>query len=139
MGWAAQANDRSVDVMNTLSCIVCHSVFDFAAGESALVLRHVAYGFDFVHEGGCHATANEWIFPEPGYDCAAFARDTSRRRILSVEAPHWVLVEHYDGTISRQAVVRDEEWLHEPGGADFQQSVRAEQPQLSGAMRRLAA
>ena len=30
--------------MLTLRCIVCHEPFDFAAGETAIVLHHVACG-----------------------------------------------------------------------------------------------
>ena len=55
---------------------------DFAAGKSAVVLRHVAYGHDFVHDGRCLATARELLFAEPGYDCAALGRDPERRRVL---------------------------------------------------------
>jgi len=70
----------SVDSAYQLRCVVCRSLFDFAAGEAALVLRHVAYGYDFVHDGDCLAAAREWIFPEPGFDCAAFARDPERQK-----------------------------------------------------------
>jgi len=62
-----------------LRCLVCCAAFDLAEGEAAIVLRHVAYGFDFVHDDVCLATARELIFAEPGYDCAAFARDPGRR------------------------------------------------------------
>jgi hypothetical protein len=94
-----------------LHCVVCRTAFDFPAGEAALVLRHVAYGFDFVHDGACAAAAAEMLFPEPGFDCAAFARDPQRGRVLSSvsadgwslcerrEPLHcWVLVERRDGT-----------------------------------------
>jgi hypothetical protein len=66
-----------------LRCVVCRAAFDFAAGEAALLLQHVAYGCDFVHDGTCAAAAAESIFPEPGFDCAAFARAPERRRVLS--------------------------------------------------------
>jgi len=123
---------------------VCRSCFDFTAGETALILRHVAYGYDFVHDGGCFAAATESIFPEPGFDCAAFARDPERRRVLTVAAADgwaalsrtttghraldepllcWVVIEHPDGTTSLDGVVRDPEWLDEPGGAEFATKV----------------
>src|SRR6476620_9330878 len=65
-----------------LRCVVCGGAFDFAAGESAVVLRHVAYGHDFVHDGRCLATARELLFAEPGYDCPALGRDPLRRRVV---------------------------------------------------------
>jgi len=133
-----------------LRCVVCHRAFDFAAQEAALVLRHVAYGYDFVHDNACLADACERLFPEPGYDCGAFARDPERRRVLAVapakdwmaviaRAPEpsaairrvhsdpllcWALVEHRDGSTSMEGLVRDEEWLDEPGGAEFPEALR---------------
>ena len=132
----------SVDSAYQLRCVVCRSLFDFAAGEAALVLRHVAYGYDFVHDGDCLAAAREWIFPEPGFDCAAFACDPERRRVLNVAPAEgwlalsrttagqrqepltaWVLLERRDGTMSMEGLIWDDDWLAEPGGADFAASV----------------
>jgi hypothetical protein len=134
-----------------LRCVICRTAFQFRSGESALVLRHVAYGYDFVHEGACSAaTAADAIFAEPGYDCAAFGPDPKRRRVLGVAgadgwmavlanasgsfraAPqvrfdplrYWAVIEHGDGSIVTEGVVRDEEWLDEPGGAEFPEAVR---------------
>ena len=120
-----------------LRCLVCRAAFDLAGGEAAIVLRHVAYGYDFVHDGACLARAREWIFAEPGYDCAAFARDPERRRVLGVMTAEgwtairsntaqatdplwcWALIEHADGTTQLEGVVRDADWFNEPGGAEF--------------------
>ena len=126
-----------------LRCIVCRSFFDFTVGETALVVRHVAYGYHFVHDGACLTAATEWIFPEPGFDCAAFARDPAQRRVCSVASPDgwaavstmtghppiaeplrcWVMLEHRDGTTSIEGVIRDDEWLNEAGGAEFARKV----------------
>src|SRR5690349_22484776 len=46
---AAQRIARDAERMLQLRCIVCHVPFDFAHQETAVVLRHVAYGHDFVH------------------------------------------------------------------------------------------
>src|SRR5207237_7941465 len=67
-----------------LRCIVCHKPFDFASGPTALILKHIAYGYDFVHDGLCLATAKEWIFAEPDYDRPMFSTDGTRVRILRV-------------------------------------------------------
>jgi len=129
----------------SLRCVVCRSPFNFAAGETALVLQHVAYGHDFVHEGPCLAAASEDIFVEPGYDCAAFGRDPERRRVFEVTAAEgwaavmpetperivagrpvhfeplrcWALTEHADGLRRVEGIVWPDEWLDEPGGAEF--------------------
>jgi hypothetical protein len=104
-----------------LRCVVCQHPFDFAAGQSATVLRHVAYGYDFAHPGACHQAALEWLFPEPGYDCAAFS--TSRDHVRVVHAWQadgcWALVEQADGGRRLVAIVRDAEWQDEPGGAEL--------------------
>jgi hypothetical protein len=134
----------TLDLTRLLRCVVCRSVFDFTTGEVALVLRHVAYGYDFVHDGACLAATREWIFPEPGFDCAAFARDPERRRVLNVAPAEgwlavsrttagqdvrqeplvcWVLVERRDGTTSMEGLIRGDDWLDEPGGAEFATSV----------------
>jgi hypothetical protein len=128
-----------------LRCVACRRPFDFAAGEAAAVLRHAAYGYDFAHEGPCLEAARSLLFAEPGYDCAAFGRDAERRRVLAAtdaaewaavlaETPEraaaghpvrfeplrwWALVEHRDGTRCVEGVVRDDDWLGEPGGAEF--------------------
>jgi hypothetical protein len=129
-----------------LHCVVCQQPFDFAAGDEAVVVRHVAYGHDFVHPGPCLEEARTWTFAEPDYDCAAFRRDAKRRRVLGAapadgwaavlpeadsdlvlagQALHfeplraWVLVEHADGSRRVEGLVRTDEWLDEPGGAEF--------------------
>src|SRR5215204_2178993 len=115
-----------------MRCVICRHTFNFAAGETAVVLRHVAYGHDFVHEGACLAAAQDLIFPEPQYDCAAFSRDAVRRRVLSVSAPqgwsvvlpaehelilagaplhfeplrYWAMVEYQDGSTGLEGIVR---------------------------------
>ena len=107
-----------------------------------------AYGFDFVHDDACLAAARELLFAEPGYDCAAFAHDPQRRRVLGVMPADgwaaivanaaesgerrvrndpllcWALVEHKDGSTSLEGLVRDPEWLDEPGGAEFPEALR---------------
>jgi hypothetical protein len=133
------------DAAGDLHCAICRRSFDFAAGEAAVVLRHVAYGHDFVHQGACLDRALAAIFPEPGFDGAAFAMEPQRRRILAVadadgwaavepESPArvlagrpvrfeplrwWMLIEYQDGTRRVEGVTRDAEWLDEPGGATF--------------------
>jgi len=124
----------------TVQCIVCSRAFDFDTGESALILKHVAYNYDFVHPVACAEVARRWIFPEPGYDCAAFTTDSERRRVvratsaagwyaalpgydgrpLTLEPVRcWAIVEHADGSQHPEAIVRDSDWLQEPGGAEF--------------------
>src|SRR4051812_50212405 len=71
-----------------MRCVICRQYFEFAAGQVAVVLHHAAYGFDFVHPGACEAAALSAIFPEPGYDSAAFAHDPNRRAIVAVAPPH---------------------------------------------------
>jgi hypothetical protein len=130
-----------------MRCVICRQQFDFAAGEVAVVLRHVAYGYDFAHPGACEAAALGAIFPEPGYDSAAFAHDPIRRAIVAVAPANgwsvvgagsadarssddlrfeplrlWALVEYRDGTRRFEGVVRAEDWLDEPGGAEFPES-----------------
>ena len=127
------------------ACTTCRRPFAFDAGEAAIILRHVAYGFDFVHQGPCLDAARELLFVEPGYDCQAFGPDLARRRVLDVadaegwaaaspEAPErvvagyplrleplrwWALVEHQDGSRRVEGIVREDEWLDEPGGAEL--------------------
>jgi hypothetical protein len=130
-----------------MRCVICRQYIDFAAGEVAVVLRHVAYGFDFAHSGACEAAALGAVFPEPGYDSAAFAHDPNRRAIVAVAPANgwsavagctsdarskddlrveplrfWALVEYRDGTRRFEGVIRDEDWLDEPGGAEFPES-----------------
>jgi hypothetical protein len=136
-----------------MRCVICRQTFDFASGETAVVLRHVAYGYDFAHDGQCLDAARALIFAEPDYDCAAFGRDAVRRRVLSVAPPqgwtvvlpadstlvlagaplrfealrHWALVEYQDGSRGLEGIVRDDEWLDEPGGAEFPQARQGRQ------------
>lgn len=126
-------------------CVVCHRPFAFESGESAIVLRHVAYGYDFAHDGACLSEALEQVFVEPGYDGATYARDTERRRVIGINPPDgwsavlpespeqilagspfrfeplrfWALVEHRDGSRRVEGITWDEEWLDEPGAAEF--------------------
>lgn len=146
----------SLSVTPEVRCIVCCARFDFAAGETAVVLRHVAYGYDFVHDGPCVAAACERIFPEPDYDCAAFGRDPERRRLIEVTTAEgwsavlpnpcvrsgvgppvqfealrfWAVVERADGSRNREGVVRDDQWLDEPGGAEFPEAARGQRALL---------
>ena len=151
-GTVLPALEHGVD---ELRCVVCGRPFDFAAGQTAVVLRHTAYGYDLAHDGACLAAAREQIFAEPGYDRVAFGRDPERRRILAAapgagwsavmavpgRSPSacggptvrlerlrwWVLVEHADGSRRVEGLIRDDEWLDEPGGAEF--------PEASGSRR----
>jgi hypothetical protein len=123
-----------------LRCIVCKRTFDFASGETAVILRHVAYYNDFVHDGDCLVVAREQIFPEPDYDCAAFGIDPERVRILRLGSAavheerhpgptdaesrvgsvrYSAVVEHSDGSCRLEEIVRDAVWQAEPGGAEF--------------------
>jgi hypothetical protein len=128
-----------------LRCIVCQRAFDFAAGQTAIVLRHVAYGYDFAHAGLCQDVASAWLFVEPGYDAAAFSGDARRARVLQAwaadgwtavlpEQPErivagetvrfeplqcWVLLEYSDGSWHKEGILRDRDWADEPGGAEF--------------------
>jgi hypothetical protein len=143
-----------------LRCIVCQRPFDFAAGETGTVLRHIAYGYDFAHVGTCLAAALEWIFVEPGYDRPAFSVGRQRVRVLgtapadgwaavlpntpeqrlagvpvSFEALHcWALVEHGDGSRRVEGIVRDPEWADEPGGAEFPEARPTEQASIDYAL-----
>lgn len=130
--------------MLQLRCIVCHLPFDFARNETAVVLRHIAYGYDFVHAHH-ESTALKWIFVDPEFDRPEFTHDSRRASILDVAPPDgwtavmpqppervaegdlisfqplglWVLVEHRDGSRYVEGLVRDPEWESEPGGAEF--------------------
>src|SRR3954454_18440381 len=130
-----------------MRCVICRQYFEFAAGQVAVVLHHAAYGFDFVHPGACEAAALSAIFPEPGYDSAAFAPDPNRRAIVAVAPANgwsavvtgsagaratddlrfeplrfWALIEYRDGSRRFEGVVREDDWLDEPGGAEFPES-----------------
>jgi hypothetical protein len=109
--------------MLALRCIVCHEIFDFANGETAVILRHIAYGYDFAHASH-EATALDWIFVDPEYDRPEFTHDARRAVVLDVAPPDgwaavmpetperidagffvrfeplrmWVLVEYRDGS-----------------------------------------
>src|SRR5438105_10203034 len=70
-----------------ISCAICHQSFAFGLGETAIVLKHIAYGYDYVHDGACLAAARDMIFVEPGYDRPAFSSDGQRKRILRTYEP----------------------------------------------------
>jgi len=131
---------RAQPGLTPLRCLVCGRPFDFDSGESAIVLRHVAYYYDFVHDRQCLTSALERIFPEPGYDCAAFGCDRERIRVvrarpLDARAPgqrgqvyattsveslrYCALIEHADGGCRLEQIVREAELADEPGGAEF--------------------
>jgi hypothetical protein len=136
---------RSTSQAAELRCIVCHRPFEFALGQAAIVLKHIAYGYDFTHEGVCEAAARSWICVDPDYDRPAFGSDGTRTRVLSVstadrwmvalpnapdvvEAGHpvsyeplslWALVEYRDGSRKMEGIIRSPEWGTEPGGAEF--------------------
>jgi hypothetical protein len=139
-----------------LYCIVCHQSFDFETGESAVILKHIANGYDYVHDGACLAAAHEWIFVEPGYDRPAFSGDGLRHQILCTYAPEdwsavlpnaaeqvlagdavsfdalfcWALVEYRDGSQHVEGVVRLPELLDEPGGAEFPEARQGRRQSL---------
>jgi hypothetical protein len=141
---------RPLETQTVLRCVVCHKPFDFAAGQTALVLKHIAYGYDFVHDGKCVAAAREWLFVEPGYDRPAFSTDGTRVRILRVSdaegwavalpsAPEqvlagtpvlyepvacWAMVEYVDGSRHLEGVIRAPELQNEPGAAEFPEARR---------------
>jgi hypothetical protein len=103
-----------------MRCVICRHTFDFNAGQRAVVLRHVAYGFDLAHPGACERLALELLFPEPGYDCAAFAHDVERRAVISLlGSPAFALIEYGDGSHILECLYRDAELRDEPGGAEF--------------------
>jgi hypothetical protein len=130
--------------MFQLRCIVCHEPFYFDRHETAVVVRHIAYGYDFVHSRH-EATALGWIFVDPEYDRPAFTHDARRARILDAAPPDgwtavlpesperiaagdsvrfeplrlWTLVEYRDGSRRVEGLIRDAEWETEPGGAEF--------------------
>jgi len=133
----------------TLQCLVCNRSFDFTTSEAAVVVRHVSYGYDFVHEATCLEAVAEWLFPEPGFDCAAFGPDLERRRILGITSARgwaaamnagpaevlcrparpdplhsWVLVEHKSGAVRIEGLIHDEEWADEPGTFEFPEAQR---------------
>jgi hypothetical protein len=128
-----------------LRCIVCRKPFDFAAGEVAVILKHIAYGYDFAHDGRCVAHARQWLFVEPGYDRPAFSTDGQRTRVVRTASAEgwsailpksreeaeagepvseeplqcWALVEYRNGTRRLEGIIRAAAWLNEPGGAEF--------------------
>ncbi len=139
-----------------LYCIVCRQSFDFETGQGAIVLKHIANGYDYVHDGACLAAAREWIFVEPGYDRPAFSSDGLRQRILCTYAPEdwsvvlpnpleqivagdavrferlhsWAVVEYRDGSQHVEGLVRDPELLEEPGGAEFPEARQGRRQSL---------
>ena len=140
----------------TLRCIVCRQPFNFSTGPAAVVLKHIAYGYDFAHEGSCVETALSWIFVEPGYDRPAFSADSERVRVLRIanadgwaavlptaaemvlagspvtfdELLCWALVEHGDGSRHLEGIVRGADFATEPGGAEFPEARRGRQASL---------
>jgi hypothetical protein len=106
-----------------LRCVACAQALDVQSGGAAVILRHVAYAFGFVHQGACEAAALDSVFVEPGYDCAAYAHDRQRRRLLAAKAAddlRWcAVVEYADGSERTENIVWDTEWLDEPGAAEF--------------------
>jgi hypothetical protein len=123
----------------SLRCLICHRPFDFAIGEAAVILKHVAYANDFVHEGACLESALEMIFAEPGYDGAAFSHDPRRGRVLRTESAEgwvavlggtieplvtWAVVQYHDGTLHMEGIARERAWADEPGAAEFASDVR---------------
>jgi hypothetical protein len=132
-------------ISSTLSCVSCQRDFNFDAGETAIVLRHVAYGYGFVHAGACETAALEQIFVEPGYDSAAYAHDTQRAKLVGIRAADgwsavlparpeqmlagspfrfeplhvWAEVEYRDGSRQVEGVTLDADWADEPGAAMF--------------------
>ena len=137
--------DTAQPAQTTLRCVTCRQPFDFGRGETALILKHIAYGYDFVHGGACELVALERIFVEPGYDRPAFAYGNPRARVLRA-APAtgweaviprsatassgceafsfqplgwWALVEYRDGAWDVEGIALDEEWQDEPGGSEF--------------------
>ena len=71
-----------------LRCIVCRERFDFSRGETAIVLRQIAYGYDFVHARH-ENTALGWIFVDPEYDRPEFSRDARRAKVPNVVRQAW--------------------------------------------------
>ena len=129
-----QRSQRPLERATQLQCVVCKRGFDFASGEAAIVLRHVAYYYDFVHAGNCLSVALDWVFVEPGYDSAEFGPDRERVGILRAEPDeirqtsgiasseplrYRALVEHSDGSCWLEVIVRQVGWEAEPGGAEF--------------------
>jgi hypothetical protein len=72
--------------MLTLCCVLRYKPFDFAVGESAVILRHIAYGYGFVHAQH-ESSALDWIFVDPDYDRPEFSHDSKRVRVLDVARP----------------------------------------------------
>ena len=121
---AMSANPTCASPSSTvaLRCVVCRQPFDFDAGEQAVVLRHVAYGFDFVHDGACLSAVLAWVFVEPGYDCAAFARDRERVGVVAayadgVPSACVAVFQRQDQSLRAEHITWDAEWLQEPGAA----------------------
>ncbi len=147
---AKAADQTAPDHQAEMRCVVCHKAFDFADGQTATILKHIAYGYDFAHPGVCEAKARGWIFVEPGYDRPAFSADWQRVRVLRIasaagwtaalpSAPeqvlagvpviyepvaYWALVEYRDGSRHLEGVIRDQQWVAEPGAAEFPEARR---------------
>ena len=97
----------SVAATTELQCVVCKWRFDFTAGEAAVVLRHVAYYYDFAHVGSVSGACTGVNLPEPDYDCAAFSQDQERLRIVRAERD-WALVEHADGSCRLEVIAGED-------------------------------
>jgi hypothetical protein len=139
-----------------LYCAICHRPFNFAAGETAIVLKHIAYGYDYVHEGACLKAAQEAIFVEPGYDRPAFSTDGQRERILCVYPPEdwsavlpnapeqvlagdpvnfepllcWAAIEYRNGNQHVEGLIRQPDLLNETGAAEFPEVRRGRRQSL---------
>lgn len=139
-----------------LYCIVCGQSFDFDTGEVAIILKHIANGYDYVHDGACMKAAREWIFVEPGDDRPAFSSDGLRQRILCTYAPEdwsavlpnsaeqvlagdavsfdelycWAVVEYRDGSQHVEGLIRLPELIDEPGGAEFPEARQGRRQSL---------
>jgi hypothetical protein len=139
-----------------LYCAVCHQSFDFERGESAVVLKHIAYGYDYVHDGKCLETALDWIFVEPGYDRPAFRKDAERERILCTYSPEdwsavlpnapeqvlagdpvsferllcWAVICYRDGSQHVEGLVRQADLLEETGAAEFPEARQGRRQSL---------
>jgi hypothetical protein len=124
-----------------LRCVVCRRAFQFGVDDAPHIVRHICYGYDFVHGGECRLTAESTLFAEPGYDCAAFGPDPDRRRLTGLISPRgwtailppnshtaecgldpiwsWALVEGKNGVIRVEGLIRDQDWQDGPGSFYF--------------------
>jgi hypothetical protein len=136
--------------------VICHRPFDFAGGQVAVVLKHIAYGYDYAHEGACLAAARELIFVDPEYDRPAFSTDGQRARILRTYAANgwtavlpnapdqvlggepvsfepllcWVVVESCTGSRRVEGLMREPDLVDEPGAAEFPEARQGRRQSL---------